>query len=177
MCVAAWGAMVIGACLVWAQGPAFASHGSEGAESEGETEPESDLGEELYRRVRLPPFLERRVQSLLHHEWRTASAHADKVGLRRMSRSRYRRALVALDRSTNAQIRALIGPKHYASWSRARAEASLKQAGAAPPTSRSRKRWTRDRCAGVARLLRGTALSAMTPEEVHVWIHDHARRC
>ena len=120
---------------------------------------------EVYRRAGLPPYLERRVQAVLEAEWRAAHAHADQVGLRRMSRSHYRRALAALDRSTEAKIRALVGAKRFLAWNRARTDL---------PTGAG---WTRDRCAGLGRLLRGPALASMTVEEAHFWIHDHARHC
>src|SRR5688572_29887110 len=67
---------------------------------------EADELTAFYDRVALPPYLERRVQTILHTESQEAQAAAVKVGLRRMSRNRYRRTLVSLHRSADARIRA-----------------------------------------------------------------------
>lgn len=143
----------------------------------------------FYRRVALPPYLERGVQTILEAEWEEAQGNAEKVGLRRMSRSHYRRALVALDRSTDARIRALIGPRRFLAWNRARMDPMRNRAGRAALAARMRVSgrptpppathavWTRDQCAGLGRLLRGPALGNTTIEEAHFWIHDLARHC
>jgi hypothetical protein len=144
---------------------------------------------DLYRQVRLAPFFERRIQSLLQDEWRQAQESADKVGLRRMSRSRFRRTLIALHRSTDAKIRALIGAKKFAAWNRARGEyarsgaSQALAASAAKPVARAgragraaREMWSRDRCAGLTRLLRG-GREMTSAEEAHVFIHSLARHC
>jgi hypothetical protein len=95
------------------------------ARAEAEDEPDTsqpDQLEEIYRRVALQPFFQRRIQSILQDEWQQAQENAQKVGLRRMSRRHFRRSLIALDRSTDAQIRRLIGGKKFAAWKRVRAD-------------------------------------------------------
>jgi hypothetical protein len=130
----------------------------------------------FYRAVALPPYLERRVQAILEAELEQARANAEKVGLRRMSRRHYRRSLVALDRSTDAKIRALIGPKKFLAWNRARVDPLRNRPAGVSPLPRAA--WTRDRCAGLGRLLlQGPVLGSSTVEQAHCWIHDHARHC
>jgi hypothetical protein len=150
-------------------------------------EPSAEHVPDLYRQVRLAPFFERRIQSLLQDEWRQAQESADKVGLRRMSRARFRRTLIALHRSTDAKIRALIGAKKFAAWNRARGEyarsgaSQVLAASAAKPAARGgrggRELWSRDRCAGLTRLLRGGGREMTSAEEAHVFIHSLARHC
>jgi hypothetical protein len=169
-----------------------------GASVRADDQPDDDEGADavmpahlvrFYRRVALPPYLERGVQAILQAEWEAAQASAEKVGLRRMSRSRYRRTLVALDRATDAKIRALIGARRFLTWNRARMDPLFNSPGCAAPAScmqrsagratpaRPPRTWTRDRCAGLRRLLRGPALGDAAVEEAHFWIHDHARHC
>jgi hypothetical protein len=125
---------------------------------------EPDHLADFYRRVALPPYFERRVQAILQAEFEEAQASAEKVGLRRMSRPRYRRTLAALARTTDTKIRALLGKKRFATWKRAREE-----------SMRALSR--HDRCAGLGRLLRGASLVNTTVEEVHFWIHQPTRPC
>src|SRR5262245_6570434 len=75
----------------------------------GSGDPEADATAVMYRGLRLPPFFQRRIQSILEEQQQKAQENADKVGVRRMSRRRFRRELVVLDRQADAQIRALIG--------------------------------------------------------------------
>jgi hypothetical protein len=130
---------------------------------------------DIYRLVSLPPFFERRIESILQDEQQQARDNAEKVGLRRMSRGRYRRALVALARRSDAKIRKLIGARRFAAWERVRAEEARKAATSA--SAGATASWPRDRCAAVRRLLRGATLDTMSAEQAHVWIHSHARHC
>jgi hypothetical protein len=191
-------ALALAAAVVFSGAQAHAND-PDSADGTSDDASEPDHLAAFYRRVALPPYLERRVQAILQAEWEAALANAEKVGLRRMSRSRYRRALVALDRSTDAKIRKLVGRKKFLAWNRARMDPMRNKAGRAvlaarmqrpygspAPSSRQARQarnlwtrdrwWTRDRCAGLARLLRGS-LGNTTVEEAHFWIHDHARHC
>jgi hypothetical protein len=138
------------------------------ARATNDVDADADATAAIYRGLRLPPFFQRRIQSILEEQQQKAQENADKVGVRRMSRRRFRRELVVLDRQADAQIRALIGGKKFAAWKRARAAYAR---GTGPAS------WPRDRCADLARRLRGSALSSTTAELAHVWIHNHAQHC
>jgi hypothetical protein len=147
------------------------------ARAEADDDPDAaspDPLEEIYRRVALPPFFERRIQSILQEEWDEVRENAQKVGLRRMSRRHFRRSLVALDRRTDGRIRTLIGAKKFAAWKRARADYARAAGG---DRLSAGARWRPDRCAGLDRTLRGSDLAAGTAEEAYVLIHTHARHC
>jgi hypothetical protein len=150
-----------------------------GTRARADDEPDAAEPEqaEIYRRVALPPFFERRIQSILQEEWQQAQENAQKVGLRRMSRRHFRRSLIALDRSTDAKIRKLIGAKKFAAWKRARTDYARTTGGDGAAAGAAAIRWLPDRCAGLGRTLRGAELATATAEEAYVWIHSHARHC
>jgi hypothetical protein len=170
------------AAILAAMSVAGASARADDDPDAGEPEPSCS---DLYRRASLSPFLERRIELILQDEWRQAQENAEKVGLRRMSRKHYRRALTSLARTADARIRALIGAKKFAAWKRARANETLTTAGDGAAASQRKPAeragapgaWPRDRCAALARFLRGAALETMSAEEAHVWIYNHARHC
>ena len=147
------------------------------ARAQADDEPDAsqpDQLEEIYRRVALAPFFQRRIQAILQDESQQAQENAQKVGLRRMSRRHFRRSLIALDRSTDAKIRKLIGAKKFAAWKRARADFARTAGG---DRLAAGARWQPDLCAGLGRTLRGADLATATAEEAYVWIHTHARHC